>query len=55
MYGNSQQMSALAMTGASVLYWSVAAGVLIFAGIALITIAKVLNHKRKKRNDKNQE
>lgn len=53
MYGNSQQMSALAMTGASVLYWSVAAGVLIFAGIALITIAKILNHKRKKRNQEN--
>lgn len=53
MYGNSQQMSALAVTGVSVLYWSVAAGVLFFAGIALLTIAKVLAHKRKKRNDKN--
>ena len=53
MYGNSQQMSALAVTGVSVLYWSVAAGVLIFAGIALLTIVKVINHKRKKRNDKN--
>lgn len=51
MYGNSQQMSALAMTGASVLYWSVAAGVLIFAGIALLTIVKVINHKRKRKNE----
>ena len=53
MYGNSQQMSALAMTGASVLYWSVAAGVLIFAGIALLTIVKVINHKRKKNKESN--
>ena len=53
MYGSGHQMSALAVTGASVLYWSVAAGVLIFAGIALLTIVKVINHKRKKRNDKN--
>ena len=49
MYGNSHQLSALALTGASVLYWSVAAGVLIFAGIALITIVKVLKHKNKKK------
>lgn len=56
MYGQqSTQVSALAVTGASVLYWSVAAGVLLMAGLTLITIASVIKHKAKKRKDEGHE
>jgi uncharacterized membrane protein len=52
MYGQqSTQLSALALTGASALYYSVAAGVLLFAGLTLITIALTLKHKAKKRKE----
>lgn len=55
MYGQPTQISALAMTGASILYWSVAAGVLFMAGLTLLTIVSVLKHKAKKKEKEEED
>lgn len=52
MYGQTTpQTAVLAATGVSVLYWSVAAGVLFMAGLTLVTIASVIRHKARNRSD----
>lgn len=52
MYGQATpQTATLAMTGVTALYWSVAAGVLLMAGLTLLTIASVIKHKAKKREE----
>lgn len=46
MYGNFGTQATLASTGVALCYWLLGAGVLIFAGIALITIVAVIKNRR---------